>query len=126
MKMLDLLDIRVRLDEIKLLKAGWLDGKGIAPAHDGLDWLASSFDSHYRDDVPLPYLFPTPEGHMRAEWSLKNWMPSLEIDLSRKRGVWHALNLDTEEEQTRELDLTQRADWAWVANELRTKSGDAE
>ncbi|MGL4422848.1 MAG: hypothetical protein ACRCZF_19430, partial [Gemmataceae bacterium] len=53
---LDPLDIRLRLDELKQLKSGWLDGKGDSLAHDGLDWLADAFDSSYSDDVRLPYL----------------------------------------------------------------------
>lgn len=123
---LDPLDIRVRIDELKPLRTGWLDGKGIPPAHTGLDWLADSFDSSFPDDVSLPYLFPTPEGGILAEWSLKRWSPSLEIDLSAKTGSWHALNLDTDVEQTTELDLTKPDDWKWLAQEIRTMGGEVE
>lgn len=123
---LDPLDIRVRIDELKPLRAGWLDGKGVPPAHDGLDWLADSFDSNYPDDVPLPYLFPTPEGRVLAEWSLKPWSPSLEIDFTTKRADWHSLNLDTDEEATEVLDLTKPDDWKWLAGQIRTMGGEVE
>ena len=114
---LDPLDIRVRIDELKQLRLGWLDGKGISPAHDGLDWLAQSFDLFYAD-VPLPYLYPTPEGRVLAEWSHKPWSSSLEIDLTRKSGDWHTLNLDTDVEESRELDLTNPKDWEWLVQEI--------
>ena len=36
----DLSDVLSRLDELRDLKKGWLDGKeGIPPSFEGLDWL---------------------------------------------------------------------------------------
>ena len=115
---LDPLDIGARIEEFKLLKAGWLDGQGIPPSHDGLNWLATIFDSFFPDNRSLPYLFPTLEGHVLAEWSFQPWSPSLEIDLSTKRGIWHILNLDTDEEDTKELDLTNPEGWKWLAQKI--------
>lgn len=120
------LDIGAQIDDLKLLKPGWLDGQGIAPAHDDLDWLFDSFGRHYPNYLPLPYLFPTPEGHVLSEWSLKPWAPSLEIDLAEKRGEWHVLNLDTDDEETRELELTSADAWKWLAQQLRNLGGEAE
>jgi hypothetical protein len=119
----DPLDIRTRLDELKLLGPGWLDGKGIPPSHAGLDWLADAFDAYYADDIPLPYLFPTPEGHVLAEWSLKPWSPSLEIHLAVKGAEWHCLNLDTDEESEKDVDLGKAEDWLWLGKEIRTLCG---
>ena len=116
---LDPLDIPFRIGELKQLKLGWLDGQGIPPTHDGLDWLSQSFYSSYADDAPLPYLYPTPEGRVLAEWSHKPWSSSLEIDLAKKSGDWHTLNLDTDDEETRVLDLTDPQSWKWLAREIR-------
>ena len=88
---LDPLDVRVRLDEFARLRPGWLDGKGLAPPDYGLEWLAGAFDMYYPDDAPLPYLFPTPEGGVRAEWSLPPLSPSLDIDLATRQGRATAL-----------------------------------
>lgn len=121
--LLDPLDIRIRADELKLLKAGWLDGRGVAPERGGLDWLADAFESSFPDGLPLPRLFPTPEGHVLAEWSLPPWSPSLEINLARKHGDWHALNLDTDAELTKGLDLTSAASWTWLVDQIRTLGG---
>lgn len=123
---LDPLDIRVRLDELKLLRHGWHDGEGLAPDPTGLDRLADAFDMFYPDNVPLPYLFPTPEGRVLAEWSLKPWSPSLEIDLATRLGDWHTLNCDTDEEVTKELNLIQAVDWIWLLEQITNMGGEAE
>lgn len=120
------LDIGAQLNEFKLLKVGWLDGQGIPPAHDGLDWLSEAFDCYYPDDLPPAYLFPTVEGRVLTEWSLEPWAPSLEIDLATKRGKWHALNLDTDAEDAKELDLANADDWQELAQRIRNLVGKAE
>ncbi len=116
---LDPLDIRARVDELKLLRDGWLDGAGTAPSQHGLDWLAEAFERHYPDGAPLPYLFPTPEGRILAEWSLKPWALSLDIDLAVKTGEWHALHLNTDAEESRGLDLASATDWNWLTQQIR-------
>ncbi len=92
------LDIRNRLDEFRNLKDGWLEGKGIAPSQEGLDWLTQAFEKHYPSEMPLPYLYPTAEGNVLAEWSIEQNEISLEIDLGKHVGEWHCLNMDTDKE----------------------------
>lgn len=46
--------------------------------------------------------------------------------LAPHRGEWHALNLDTDAEDARELDLANEADWQWLADQLRTFGGKNE
>lgn len=116
---LDPLDIGVQIAELKLLKPGWMDGRGIAPSHSGLDWLMEATNKFYPDDLPLPYLYPTPEGGVQAEWPLKPWEISLEIDLDARVGNWHALNLDDDTEQIRTLNLDAASDWQWLNGEVR-------
>jgi len=116
---LDPLDIRVRLDELRRLEDGWLDGDGKAPGSEELDWLATGFDRHYPDDLPSPYLYPTVEGGVRAEWSLSNFEISLEVNFVAHRADWHRLNLETHTDDTQELDLDNENDWAWIASEVR-------
>lgn len=102
-----------------MLKVGWLDGEGIPPAHDGLDWLSGVFDRHFPDDLPLPYLYPTAEGGVRAEWSIKPFELSLEIDLPSHAGNWHSLNLNDDAEQATTLQLDSASDWELLAEEVR-------
>jgi len=122
---LDRLDIRARTEELKLLRNGWFDGVGVAPDCAGLEWLAESFGTSYPDDLPLPYLFPTPAGQVLAEWSQKPWSSSLEIDLGTKSADWHTLELESEREEAKVLDLTNADDWNWLAQEIRSRSGEA-
>jgi len=120
---LDPLDVGARIEELKQLQPGWLDGEGVPLPHAGLEWLRTAFDQFYSSDLPLPYLFPTLTGDALAEWSLKPWSPSLEIDLVQHRGKWHALNLETDEEKTEEIDLTDIRGWDWLGAQLRTIAG---
>jgi len=123
---IDPLDIRARVEELKLLQHGWLDGKGLAPPPATLDWITAAFEERYPDDLRLPYLFPTPAGRLLAEWSPAPWSLSLEIDSVAKRGYWHALNLDTDGEAEKELDLASADEWTWLAEQIRSKGGVAE
>ncbi len=120
---LDPLDLRFRLDEIKQLLPGWLDGVGSKFDPVALDWLADGFDAHYSDDVPLPFLFPTPEGKILAEWSLEPWAASMEIDPVSKLGGMHVLNLTTDADNSMDLDLSKDDQWAWLVKQIRSMSG---
>jgi hypothetical protein len=120
---LDPLDVRVRIEELKMLKHGWLDGKGLAPSHDGLDWLAGAFESNFPDDLPPPYLYPTAESGVRAEWSIKPHELSLEIDLTARTATWHSLNMDEDTDQSRMVNLNNALDWEWLVSEVRRLGG---
>lgn len=116
---LDPLDIRARVEELKVLKPGWFDGKGLVPSRAGLDWLADSMEALDSEELPRPYLFPTPEGFVLAEWHQKPWALSLEVDLEAKTGEWHALNLETDFEKSATLDLGNIAGWRQLAQSVR-------
>jgi hypothetical protein len=116
---LDTLDIDSRLDEMRILRDGWLDGRGEAPPHAGLDWLSEVFDKNYPDKLPLPYLYPTPTGGVQAEWSLGKSEISLDIDLGTHIGRWHSLNVDTDEEDSSELNLENEGAWQMLAGKIQ-------
>lgn len=113
------LDVAARLDEIRLLRDGWCDGQGVGFSASGLEWLSDSFEEHVPESVPLPYLYPTDSAGIRAEWSISDCDCSLDIDLDRKSGYWHNLNLKTDAENTRELDLSGPSGWEWVVGQVR-------
>lgn len=119
-------DIAARLEELKGLRHGWLDGKkGFAPDKASLDWLAEVFQRNYPDELPLPYLYPTAEGGIQAEWSAGGWEITLEIDLDRQRGEWQALEMAIEAEEEKTLNLNDSADWQWLAVEITKRVGGA-
>ncbi len=119
----DPLDIAVQISELRRLKEGWLDGAGLAPASRDLDWLTVAFAEHYSEGLPQPHLYPTPEGGVRAEWSIGDWELSLNIESADRTGFWHALDLGTDECDSRVLDLREVSEWNWLAAELRRRSG---
>lgn len=120
---LDPLDVAVRLDELKLVQNGWLEGVGIAPDHTGLDWLATSFDTYMPEELPLPHVYPTPDGGVRMEWSLETKEASLEIDLKQRISKWHDLDFKTDEEVTADVDLKSEKGWTHFIRLLRRATG---
>ncbi|WP_322629953.1 hypothetical protein [Halothiobacillus sp.] len=120
LSLLDANDVAARLEELKSLRDGWLDGKGIALDKDGLEWLTKLFQYNYADELPLPYLYPTAEGGVQAEWSLGDWEITLEVDLSSHQGEWHALEMTTEAEKVETLDLNEIQSWQWLTTEIES------
>ena len=114
----DALDIASCFEEFKRLKDGWLDGAGRAPSHEGLDWLAGVLKDRCPDSLPRPYAYPVPDGGIQLEWSIKRREISLEVDFESRSGEWHSLDLNTGEEEQRELNLTDDAEWSWVITRL--------
>ena len=113
------LDVAARLDELRSLRGGWLDGEGRAPSQAGLDWFSGSFESNYPEDLPLPYLYPTAEGGVLAEWTLGQHEISLEVDFGSKQGEWHNLNMATDREEEQLLKLCEVSGWGWLVVRIR-------
>ena len=120
------LDIPSRLDELRELEDGWLEGSGQAPNNTGLDWLAHSFQSYYPPSRQLPYAYPTPEGGIQLEWSLGTKEVSIEIDLLHHFGEWHSLDLTTDRSDVKSLNLDEPSAWNWVAEQIQRLESAAE
>ena len=116
------LDISAQLDDLRLMKNGWLEGEGLAPPPEGLDWLSQAFDDHYSENLPPPYLYPTEEGGVQAEWSFKQDEVSLRIDLGSHAGGWHALNMETDADASRTLNLDRAESWDWIGGQIQQMS----
>jgi len=119
---LDPLDVTARLDEMRNLRDGWLDGIGKAPSHAGLDWLTRIFERNYPEGIQLPYLYPTPQGSILAEWTVGDFEFSLDIDLESKSGHWHSLEASSDNEEKRTIELDDVEAWTWIAQQF-DKSG---
>ena len=118
------LDVARQVDSLLALDDGWLDGDGRAPGRPGLRWLLGAFGDHFPEDAPVPYLYPTPEGGVQAEWTLGEAEVSLEIALGRRRGIF-AVDRDDESEE-RELDLGTPEAWNWLGDRLCRLQAAAE
>lgn len=117
---LDPLDIGVRLNEIAELQDGWLNGEGIGPDKNALQWFAETFDNSYEVELPLPLLFPTPEGGIQAEWSSKGIDITLKVDLQNKIGYFHSLDLSKGVDSEHEISLGDNDGWKLLNTTLNT------
>ena len=132
----DALDIAVQLDTLRTLKSGWADGLqpaqdwrdgyGMAPNHEGLDWLAGQFERFYANSLPRPYLYPTPQGGVQAEWLRDPHDASLEIDLESHSAEWHCLNLVTKASVVEDLNLDLEEAWEWLSTEVKSLGSTTE
>lgn len=121
--MLDHLDIQLQFAELGALRSGWFNGQGDPYSRDELAWLYDAFSAAVPDTIKLPCIYPTPDGRVRFEWELAPWDVSLEVDLRSRCGDWHALNLETDEEEAGVLMFALDDGWADVARRLRYLTG---
>jgi hypothetical protein len=105
-EILNSLDVGARLEELKLLKEGWFDGQGSALDTQGLTWLTDTWDWLCPETVPLPYLYPTPNGNIQAEWSLGKFNLSLEIDIRQQNGVCQIMDMSTGIDSANDQELS--------------------
>ena len=121
--LLDPLDVPARLDELRAMEGGWLEGTGEVPRIAELDWLSARFDSHFPDDLPLPNIYPTPEGGIEAEWSLGANSIIFGLDLNTHQGDWLRFDKGSDEEDSQSLNLDDSRAWEWLTNEIRRIAG---
>lgn len=89
--------VAVRIKQLRTLKAGWLDGAGKPPSDTSLDWLEQLLGQLPSDgSLPRPYLYPTPEGSVQAEWDIGPWSVTAEVDALNRRLAVSALNTQTQ------------------------------
>ena len=119
---LDPLDVPSRLDEFRELRDGWLDGEGVAPKPEFLNWLSEKFVQNYPDDLRLPHVYPTFEGGVQAEWSLLSHEVSLSIDPVARSGEWHVLHKHTNDEKTDAFNLAEDGGWMKLEQSMRELS----
>lgn len=115
---LDDLDVPSQIEELKSLKAGWMNGEGEAYGSGELDWLADCFDRLYPDGFPLPYVFPNVDGEVIAEWSFPPTEISLSVDLGNQKGEFHALNVRNDAEEREIYDLYDARTWIEISQKI--------
>jgi len=113
---LEPLDVPARLDELRLLKAGWLNGGGKPLNAASLDKLSGYFTAFYPSELPLPYAFPTEDGGVQFEWRIDGSAPEIAIDLASFRGEWLS-----DDEAT--IDLSAAQGWADLAHRIAALVG---
>lgn len=90
--------IESQVDSLKALEPGWYDGSGGGYDPPALDWLAKLLKGLLDGfQLPTPYLYPTPEGVARAEWSSPRWEIVANIDLKATSADVIAARNDSDE-----------------------------
>jgi len=87
-----------QVESLKALAPGWFDGEGSTYDAAALNWLARLLEGlldGFR--LPTPYLYPTPEGLARLEWSTERWEVTVNIDLHARSADAVAARGDSEE-----------------------------
>jgi hypothetical protein len=76
-------ELEERIQDLKELSEGWLDGEqGPLLDGDALDKIKEVLKDLAKSGAfPLPYLYPTVEGHLKLEWDLTPWDLSGELNL---------------------------------------------
>jgi hypothetical protein len=106
---LDPLDVAWRLSELAKLQPGWMDGEGERLSAAGLDWLSTRWEAMWTE-LPLPYLYPTLNGGVEAEWPGLTGEASLSIDFASKHGMWVSSNDPFDAHET-DFDLSTDEGW---------------
>ena len=109
------LEVRPRLNTLRDLPIGWMDGVGVAPSHEGLSWLSDTFEKLYPQSAPSPHTYATPDGGVQMEWSFGTNVSVLDIDLNAQKGEWISFEESKQEERQQILDLNDREGWAQLA-----------
>ena len=118
-EILDALDVSARLDDLRTLRDGWLDGEGKAPEVEFLDWLAERFERGFPAEFTLPYVYPTPEGGIQAEWSIPSCEASLTIEPTRM-AEWYELDLNLNRDSSECFDLASDKGWSRLIQLIST------
>ena len=85
-----------------------------------IDWLQKHLEGNFGDAI-IPFVYPIPEDGsegVQFEWDIGPYRASLDIYTATRIGEWHCLNLDTSEDDARDLQLTRKKDWAWLVENL--------
>lgn len=110
--LLDKLDVTTRLAEFEVLEDGWLDGKaGYSFDKNALKTLSEYFEYRYTDKFDLPYLYPTPDKTIRAEWSFHDTEISLEIDTETFLAFYHSISFEINDAIELNIDLNNQSGW---------------
>ena len=115
---LDKLDVGAQLDDLWQLKRGWMNGEGVPPNQEGLAWLENQFSRHFRCDDLSPHIYPTLAGGVQAEWTLGTREVSLEVNLLTHQAEWYWVDVSSDDEEGRMLDLDDRSSWGWLCDRL--------
>jgi len=116
--------VHERLSELKQLDDGWLDGKqGKRFNTAELNRLERLIRDNYTAVRHRMYIYPMLDDMLELDWDVGSWRVSVEVRLSDMRGEFYALDMSTDKDQEKILDLRFAPGWKWLCGWLERKSG---
>ena len=113
-----------QVGSLRGLSEGWLDGEGRAYDPETLTWSARLLASIVEGfDLATPYIYPTPDGHVRAEWSRPRWEISAELDHEKQVSEVRAVRVDADEMHERTFTLADPGQEALFGSFLAKQLG---
>lgn len=91
--------LATRFEEIRALRRGWYEGRGLTFSGQFLDWAERLLLALMVEEESTPFVYPMPEGELRIEWQCQDWEISTFLDRNQ-RAQAHALSHTTDEERT--------------------------
>lgn len=98
--------VDVQLESLRAIEPGWFDESSPAYEPTSLMWLSKVLTALIDAfQLPRPFIYPTPEGWVRAEWSGAVWELIVTFDLHRHSADVLAVRLDSDEQNERAISL---------------------
>lgn len=69
-----------------------------------------------------PEAVATPAGGVQAEWTLGTREVSLEVNLQTRQAEWYWLDVSSNDEEERMLDLDSRSSWTWLCDRVTSRA----
>jgi hypothetical protein len=96
--------VEAQLEALRALNVGWYDESSPGYEASSLDWLAKLLKGLLDGfQLPRPYIYPSPDGLARAEWSAARWEVVTSFDLASRSAETMAARPDADE--VRELTV---------------------
>jgi hypothetical protein len=83
------------IDSLASLKDGWLEGQGVAPSSENLNWLSNELTKIFPDSLEYPAVVPTEDGNVVLEWIRPQSRIELEVNFVDERLEIYSTNLNT-------------------------------
>ena len=115
-----------RLEEIQATPAGWYDDENPSPSTSAIEAMRRLLADVSMQPVPLPHLYPLPNGGIAAEWTIGAWEASAEVDETGSQVTLNAVNTETVEEVDIVIDLHSTELMSQFMTFMSTMSTDEE
>jgi hypothetical protein len=109
--------LAMKFTKLFKIKDGWHDGMGKTLNPDKLKDFALNLINNYPENLPLPHVFPTPDGDLFLEWEAEG-DPTVSVNLSGIFAYFHAFT-KTGGDIEKEFELLNKSNYILFIKFLR-------